>query len=55
MKRVFNKAKSKQEADEWDIIQNISMTPDERFDVVDELRKRVYGKNRPDVREVYKK
>jgi hypothetical protein len=54
MKRVFNKAKSKKEADEWDIIQNISMTPDERFYVVDELKKRVYGTNNPDVREAHK-
>ena len=55
MKRVFNKAKNKQEVEQWDILQNISMTPDERFKVVMELKKKVYGKNNPDVRGACKK
>lgn len=55
MKRVFNKAKTKKEAEEWDIFQNISMTPDERLYVSDELKRRVYGPNCPDVREAHKK
>jgi len=55
MKRVFHKAKNKQEAEEWDILQQISMTPDERLSVADELKKRVYGKNVPDVKEAHKK
>ena len=55
MKRAFNKAKNKHEAEQWDILQNISMTPDERFYAAAEIKKRIYGKNNPDVREAPKK
>lgn len=55
MKRVFHKAKNKKEAEEWDILQQISMTPDERLSVADELKKRVYGKKVPDIKESEKK
>lgn len=55
MKRVFNKAKNKQQAEKWDIQQNICMTPDERLSVASELKRRVYGTNNPDVREAHKK
>ncbi len=55
MKRVFHKAKNKKEAEEWDIWQQISMTPDERLSVADELKRRVYGRNVPDIKEENKK
>ena len=55
MKRVFHKAKNKKEAEEWDILQQISMTPDERLFVADKLKKRVYGERVPDVKEAHKR
>lgn len=51
MERVYHKTKSYKEAEEWDILQHIRMTPEERQCVAAELRKRVYGENCPDVRE----
>lgn len=54
MKRVFNRAKNHKEAEEWDIQQQLSMTPDERKKVAHELKKRFYGENPPDVRSVKK-
>ncbi|MCP5107547.1 MAG: hypothetical protein GY950_29435 [bacterium] len=53
MERVVNIARSFEEAEEWDIRQNISMTPDERLTAARQLAERVYGKNQPDVREFY--
>ena len=55
IKRVVHKAKNFQEAEEWDILQNIRMTPEERQAAAKELKIRVYGKKTPDVREVYRK
>mgnify|MGYP006872617110 CR=1 FL=1 len=55
MKRIFHKAKNKKEADDWDIYQQISMTPDERFAIVNEMKKRVFGKKVSDVKEVHRK
>jgi hypothetical protein len=52
MERVFNRAKNHKEAEEWDIIQQLKMTPDERRKAAYELKKRVYGENPPDVRSV---
>ena len=51
IKRVVHKAKNFQEAEEWDILQNIRMTPEERQAAAKELRIRFYGKNVPDVRD----
>ncbi|MCK4765330.1 MAG: hypothetical protein KAW12_24225 [Candidatus Aminicenantes bacterium] len=50
MERVVHIAKSFAEAEQWDIRQNISMTPDERLAAARQLAERVYGKNQPDVR-----
>ena len=55
MKRVFKKLKSFKEAEEWDILQHISMTPEERQEAAANLRDRVYGKKRPDVRKFHQK
>ena len=51
----MNKSKNFREAEKWDILQQIRMTPEERQEVAAELRKRVYGSDVPDVREVYNK
>jgi len=49
--RVVNKAHSFAEAQEWDIQQNVRMTPEERQRVARELKRRAYGKKCPDVRD----
>jgi hypothetical protein len=51
MERVFHKCRTYKEAEEWDVLQHIGMTPEERQDAAAELRKRVYGEDAPDVRE----
>ncbi len=51
VKRVANKARGFDEARKWDLEQYRRMTPDERRAVAKALRDRVYGRNRPDVRE----
>ncbi len=55
LRRVYKKSNNFRDAEEWDILQHIQMTPEERQQVAAELRRRVYGENPPDVREVYKK
>jgi hypothetical protein len=52
MIRVCHRSKSFQEAEEWDILQHIQMTPEERQEAAADIRQRVYGKDSPDVREV---
>ena len=51
MERVFRKSRNFKESEEWDILQHIGMTSEERQKVAAELRKRVYGEDVPDVRE----
>ena len=51
IKWVVHKAKNFQEAEEWDILQNIRMTPEERQAAAKELKIRFYGENVPDVRD----
>lgn len=51
MERVVNKASSFKQADDWDVQQQISMTPRERIRAARELQRRVYGKDSKDVRE----
>jgi hypothetical protein len=52
MKRtmVVHKANGFQEADEWDIQQQLAMTPQQRLDAAKELRDRFYPRNAKDVR-----
>lgn len=52
MERVVNKAKSFKEAEQWDIIQQISLTPEERQKIAYELKIKAYGTNTKDVREI---
>ena len=47
----MHKSRSFREAEEWDIAQQISMTPEERGKAAYELKKRFYGPQCPDVRE----
>jgi hypothetical protein len=51
MERIFKKAKNYKEAQEWDVEQNLRMTPEQRQDVSKELRERVYGKETVDIRD----
>ena len=49
--RVVNVAHSFDDAAEWDIEQQVSMTPEERMLAARELIEAVYGKETKDVRE----
>ncbi|MBN1879885.1 hypothetical protein JW823_07215 [bacterium] len=51
MERICNVAKNHREAGEWDIKQNLRLTPNERMKIARILRERVFGKNTKDVRE----
>ena len=53
IEKIVNIAKNFHEAEEWDIMQQISMTPDERFQAVFELTKQIYGEHVKDVRECH--
>ena len=55
MNRTFHKSKNFKEAEEWDILQHIRMTPEQRQNAAAKLQKKVYGINVPDVRQVHKK
>ncbi len=55
MKRIFHKVRNKKEVEEWDIFQQISMTPNKRLSIANKLKKRVYGEKVPDLREAHKK
>lgn len=55
MKRVVNKSKNAKEAENWDIQQQISMSPRERQEASRILKQRVYGKDNPDVKESERK
>jgi len=50
MERIFHKSSGFLEAEQWDIQQQLEMTPEERKKAAETLKKRVYGKNPPDVR-----
>ena len=51
MERVCNKSKNFKEAEEWDINQQLSMTPEERQEAAKVLRERVYGWENIDVKD----
>jgi hypothetical protein len=48
--RSFNKATSFSAAKQWDILQQISLTPEQRQRAAKELKQRVFGKHAPDIR-----
>jgi len=43
MKRLIHKAKNHREAQKWDIVQQITMSPEERQRIANELKRRFYG------------
>ena len=49
MDRTFNKAANHKEAEMWDILLQIKMTPRQRQKVAYELKNRFYGSKLPDV------
>ena len=53
MERVFKESRNFRQAEEWDILQHISMTPEQRQEASEQLRNRVYGNDAPDVREAH--
>jgi dienelactone hydrolase len=50
LRRVVNVSHGFSQAREWEILQEISMTPAQRQRAAKALKERFYGKNRPDVR-----
>ncbi len=55
MERVVNLAKNNEEAERWDILQQIELNSSERQKIAKILKERFYGKKCKDVKEVYKK
>ena len=55
MENIINKSKTFEKAEEWDILQQIEMTPEERQKAAAELRRRFYGDDAPDIKESEKK
>ncbi len=51
MERTVHISKNFKDAEDWDIEQQISMTPRERQSVARALKEKYYGKNPPDVRD----
>ena len=50
MERVANRARTFSEADEWDRKQYLATTPEERYAIAAELKRRAYGDAVPDIR-----
>ena len=55
MERVFQRSKNFEQAEEWDILQHVRMTSEQRQEAAKQLRDRVYGKRAPDVRKAHQK
>ena len=51
MERICNKSKNFKEAEEWDIKQQLRMTPEERQEAAKELRERFYGRENIDLKD----
>lgn len=54
VERIVHIAKSFEEAEAWDIEQQVRMTPAERMRVARVLKDRCYPPNSPDVRECHR-
>lgn len=54
MERIVHKTRNFKKAAEWDVMQQLQMTVEERQEAAKELQRRVYGANVPDVREGHK-
>jgi hypothetical protein len=55
MERVFHKAKSHKDAEDWDILQYIKMSPNERQAIAKALKKRFSGGRIVDLREAHQR
>ena len=55
MERVVHKSRSFEEADRWDIQQQVQMTPRERMRVARQLKDRAYPPDSEDVRECHRR
>ena len=53
MESVAHKSRSFEEAEEYDILQHVSMTPRERMAAARELQRRVLGADQPDIRQCH--
>ncbi len=51
MDRIVNKARTHKEAEDWDLLQQIEMTCDQRHEIAKALKERFFGIDNPDVRE----
>ena len=51
MERVAHKSRNFSEADEWDGCQHVGMSPRERMEAAQKLKRRLYPKDSPDIRE----
>ena len=54
MERTVHKARGFRAAEEWDIAQQIRMTPRERWSAARRLKDRFYGRTAKDVRACHK-
>jgi len=54
MERIVNKARSFKAAADWDIRQNVTMTPQERMKAALELKRRAFPQPWKDVRECHR-
>jgi hypothetical protein len=57
MKKIVHIARSFEEAEDWDIRQELSMTPEERLDTLQRLREEYYtfkNENRKRLQRVYR-
>jgi len=54
VKKVFHKSNNFKEAEEWDMIQHVRLTPEQRQKAAAELKKRVFGDEVRKIREVRK-
>lgn len=50
MKRIVNIAKSHKEAEEYDLKQMLSITPEQRHEIAFKLKKKFYGEKCIDIR-----
>jgi len=55
IKKIVHISRSFKEAEEWDIQQQIQLSPEERQHIALILKRRAYGRRVPDVREYHKK
>jgi len=55
MERIVHIAVDFQDAEQWDIQQQLAMTPDERLEAAHQLICRHYGTDLPDVRDSHRR